>query len=336
MIRPVVLGCLVFIASLTFPDNLLATSYTVDIFAQVPGCGDSLIQTGESCDGSNLGGATCESVGFDEGSLSCSSVCTLITASCVIDNNPSSGGGGGRNTPGPNELVVTDTNVVVGGLALPGMSVSLLKDGQRVATVPAKEDGTFQMTVTGLATGVYRMQIVGTLGLTQSVRSDVFVVRVIKNSTTKISGIVLPPTLSVTKDVANLLVTGFTFPGTPVQLIVNGAETALAVSDETGLYKFVFPKQTNLVETTIAVSTVHGGISVSSTLTLSTAPSALPPSVACKASVDINVDCSVDVVDFFVMRWRFLTDVFAKQFDFNSDGSVTIVDFSIMAFYWTG
>lgn len=48
-----------------------------------PACGDSQIEVEEECDGSNLGGASCESLGFDYGSLSCGSDCKFFTAGCV-------------------------------------------------------------------------------------------------------------------------------------------------------------------------------------------------------------------------------------------------------------
>jgi hypothetical protein len=334
MIRFIVLGGFLLIAGLSFPYSLLATTYTVDIYATVPGCGDTLIQSGETCDGTNLGGATCESVGFDEGTLSCSSVCTLITTSCAMSEDEPSGGT--RTGSGVRDTAVTDTNVIVSGVALSGMSVSLLKDGQRVATIPARDNGTFMITLTGLATGVYKMQIVGLIGYSQSVRSEVFEVRVIKNSTTKISGITLPPSLTTTQDATGVLVSGFTFPNTAVQLTVDGVQTALTVSDETGLYKFILPKQSSLKDTTITVSTMHSGVPVSSTISLlrASAEPALAP--GCQARTDSNGDCQVDVVDFFVMRWRFLSGMLALRFDFNNDGSVSIVDFSIMAYYWTG
>lgn len=48
------------------------------------GCGDGLINAmlGEECEGSDLNGATCQSLGFDQGSLSCSA-CKLVTTLCV-------------------------------------------------------------------------------------------------------------------------------------------------------------------------------------------------------------------------------------------------------------
>jgi hypothetical protein len=46
-------------------------------------CGDGAIDPGEQCDGADLGGATCQSQGFDAGSLSCTNTCTLNTSNCV-------------------------------------------------------------------------------------------------------------------------------------------------------------------------------------------------------------------------------------------------------------
>ncbi|MBI3184144.1 MAG: VCBS repeat-containing protein [Myxococcales bacterium] len=48
-----------------------------------PACNDGKIDQGEDCDGSQLGGATCKSLGFDSGSLACGSDCKLVTAGCV-------------------------------------------------------------------------------------------------------------------------------------------------------------------------------------------------------------------------------------------------------------
>ena len=47
-------------------------------------CGDGVIQTaaGEQCDKTNLGGATCDSLGFDGGILSCSGNCGTDTSAC--------------------------------------------------------------------------------------------------------------------------------------------------------------------------------------------------------------------------------------------------------------
>ncbi len=48
-------------------------------------CGDGGIQAefGEACDGANLGGETCETLGFHGGTLACTTGCLLDQASCV-------------------------------------------------------------------------------------------------------------------------------------------------------------------------------------------------------------------------------------------------------------
>ena len=46
-------------------------------------CGDGAIQTGEWCDGNDLGGKSCASNGFSLGALACKQDCTLDTAGCT-------------------------------------------------------------------------------------------------------------------------------------------------------------------------------------------------------------------------------------------------------------
>lgn len=47
-----------------------------------PVCGNGIVETGEDCDGGDLAGATCSSLGFDSGTLACTSSCTFDTSSC--------------------------------------------------------------------------------------------------------------------------------------------------------------------------------------------------------------------------------------------------------------
>ncbi|MCC6523703.1 MAG: redoxin domain-containing protein [Polyangiaceae bacterium] len=47
-------------------------------------CGDGLVGAVEQCDGSDFGGATCASHGFDEGSLGCFNSCTVDTSGCFL------------------------------------------------------------------------------------------------------------------------------------------------------------------------------------------------------------------------------------------------------------
>jgi cysteine-rich repeat protein len=49
-----------------------------------PLCGNNQLDPGEPCDGGQLGGATCQSLGFDTGSLACAAGCTYNTSGCSM------------------------------------------------------------------------------------------------------------------------------------------------------------------------------------------------------------------------------------------------------------
>ncbi len=49
---------------------------------QGPVCGDNVIDDGEDCDGDELGEATCQSAGYDDGTLTCSEFCGLDLSDC--------------------------------------------------------------------------------------------------------------------------------------------------------------------------------------------------------------------------------------------------------------
>lgn len=61
-------------------DDVTAASATG---GTLPGCGDGAIDApGEHCDGSDLGGESCASLGFAGGALACDGSCTFDTSTC--------------------------------------------------------------------------------------------------------------------------------------------------------------------------------------------------------------------------------------------------------------
>src|SRR5512145_1409036 len=49
----------------------------------LPGiCGDSILNSGEECDGTQLNGQSCTSLGLPNGTLACTPECTYETAGC--------------------------------------------------------------------------------------------------------------------------------------------------------------------------------------------------------------------------------------------------------------
>ncbi|MEM6291447.1 MAG: hypothetical protein AAGA54_09290 [Myxococcota bacterium] len=66
-------------------DDLCVEQAVEDCGAQCSLCGNSNIEDDEVCDNNSFGGATCSSLGFDNGSLSCINDCgTISTANCGI------------------------------------------------------------------------------------------------------------------------------------------------------------------------------------------------------------------------------------------------------------
>ena len=61
--------------------------FTINFITSVPPppCGNGIIDSGEDCDGSNLGGATCSSLGYSGGTLSCNaSTCKFDASKCTL------------------------------------------------------------------------------------------------------------------------------------------------------------------------------------------------------------------------------------------------------------
>ena len=81
---------LIVVASTAEPNDAIG-SFEVVVQTQggtEPGdtseCGNAILEPGESCDGAEFGGATCQSRGFDDGVLTCSADClSLIEDGCV-------------------------------------------------------------------------------------------------------------------------------------------------------------------------------------------------------------------------------------------------------------
>lgn len=73
-------------------------------------CGNDILETyiGEQCDGTDLGGETCVSLGYDSGSLACKQDCIFDTSGCEVEaegGSEGTGGGGGSGGGGKKTCV---------------------------------------------------------------------------------------------------------------------------------------------------------------------------------------------------------------------------------------
>ncbi len=324
-----------------FSGPLFAQAITVEISATVPGCGDGAIGIGEQCDGPNIAGASCTSLGFTAGSLSCSSACTFDTASCTAG---SLGGGGGRS---PSRISIPLTNVVFTGRAYPRSTVTLLKDAQVVATTTAGADARFQMTISNVSGGTYNFSAYAedTAGIRSSLST--FQVRVASGATTKVSDILIAPTVSADKNEIkqgdSVSISGQSAPLSEITITIDLKEkiSAKTMSDTNGAYRHDFDTAVFTLGqyTATAKATVGGentGVGRTSSFLVGTKNVFARPAPEILLLGDVTHDARVNLVDFSIAAYWYKRPNPPTSSDLNADGVVDLIDFSIMAFHWTG
>jgi hypothetical protein len=306
-------------------------------------CGNGVIETGESCDGADLGGQTCVGLGFVSGSLSCRSDCGFNTAGCANSVPTSGGGGGGGSSPAV-------TSVVFTGRAYPTSKITLLKDSQIAAVTVAGADANFSITLAGLTAGSYNFSIYSEDA--QDNRSSVltYPVTVTLGATVKVSDVFIAPTISVDKSEVvqgdNIAIFGQSVPAGNVTIQVNSQTFfATTTSDKSGAYLYNFdtaPLEIGQHSTKSKVKLQTDISSFGKTVGFSVGSQNIPsPSSKCPAKGDLNGDCKVNLIDFSIAAHWYkapLSDDFKKieAAELSGDGKIDLVDFSIMASYWTG
>ena len=315
----------------------------VTIAALVPGCGNEVIESGEECDGTTFGGATCNSQGFTSGSISCTASCFLNTTSCIY-TPPSSGGGGGGSPKG--------ARVVLTGRAYPSSKVTILKDAQVVATTVADSSANFQVLVSGLSAGTYLFSIYSEDN--KGLRSSLFTfpVSVTKGILAKIDSIFIAPTMAGDKVTVKkgdpIVLFGQSIPISDVTIEVNSAQPFFFKTKSSGDGTYLY----NLDSSELEFGQHHAQSRSSADLAISSQSTAYEFEVgtqniystnipSCPTKADLNADCRVNLVDFSIVAFwynRPLSPAFSirEASHLNGDGKINLVDFSIMAFYWTG
>jgi hypothetical protein len=303
-------------------------------------CGNNIKETGEECDGTDLGGETCKSLGYSGGSLSCTVACDFNTSAC------SSGGGGGGGGGGYIPPTPPETKVIFSGRAYPKSTVTLLKDAQIAATTIAGADANFQISISGLSGGNYIFSVYSEDN--KGIRSSLltFPVSVTSGATTQISGIFLAPTIAIDKSEVkrgdNIAIFGQSIPKAEITIAVNSDEEFFdkTLADASGAYLYNFDTaQLDMGQHfTKSKAAKDGAISsFSKTVSFNVGTKTIfaqPEKTPVKG--DLNNDKRVNLVDFSIAAYWYKRPSPPKNVDLNGDGKVDLVDFSIMAYYWTG
>ncbi|MBZ9577879.1 hypothetical protein KJA13_02475 [Patescibacteria group bacterium] len=300
-------------------------------------CGDGEREGNEECDGDDLGGQTCQGLGYESGNLSCYPAggpdeCTFNTSNCTTTAPPSGGGGG---------VARVATKVIFKGKAYPNSSITILKDGKITTTVKADSKADFRAEITNITAGIY------TFGLwakdKDGIKSITYTLtfRVFSNTTTTVSGIYLPPTIDLDKTALQkgetLNIFGQAVPEVEVDVHIHSSEIIEQVqTDEIGAWLLAFDTQP--LEEGSHITKARFNLNeeersgFSGLLTFYIGEEGLPEEFCPRA--DLNKDGRTNLVDFSILLyWWGRANACVDQ---NRNGIVDLPDFSIMMYYWSG
>lgn len=316
-----------------------AQSVTVTATAQTL-CGDSLVQPPEECDGINMNGATCVSLGHSGGTLSCASNCVFVTNQCT---SVSTGGGGSNNNNIPFGISDLQTSVIFFGRAYPLVTV-VISEGSTIKTsVNADASAAFRATL-GTTPGQHTFVLYGVDQHGFRFPPQTFAVTVSPNAVTSVSGIFLPPTINLNKSAVKtggaLGIFGLTAPRSSVSVYVDSnPESSISVaSNANGEYDALL-NVSGLGHGLHAAQVKAIGVSDGGT----SAPSGIlsfrvgAEDVFLELIGDLNHDGRVDIADMSIlMYWWSTADAQGISLaDLNHDNEVGLSDLSVMLFYWT-
>ncbi len=320
---------------------------TVTVLIQVMSvCGDSVIEGDEQCEGIDLNGQTCQSIGYQSGDLACLGNCTFDTSGCVPFPSVTSPGGGGSHGYTP----PLSAKVILRGRAYPDATLNILKYGQVIAISKVDSFGFFKEEIADIFEGTY---IFGILAEDREGRKSVvvtFPISVLWGMTAVIDNIFIPPTISLSPIQAEkgeeIDISGEAFPGSDIQLFIS-PQNLIKETKTNSQGQWTYKLDTALLEEESyqvkakAFFDEREETSFSQPFSFYIGPyvplplEPLPPAV-CQGA-DLNFDDKVNLVDFSILLfWWGQEKIDYPYIDINRDGKIDIIDFSIMMYWWTG
>jgi hypothetical protein len=279
-----------------------------------------------------------------------------IASSSQIALTPNVPGGGGGGGGGTNYSPAPETGVVAfSGLAFPGATIRLLRDGVVIKSVSGDSFGNFKGDVI-LTPAAYQLGFSATDELGRHTALLVKPAVISAGSTTTLSELLLSPTFEVDRASAmkgeSIGVSGYAFPGSLVTLYVSKDPALLKdvyvnqlPAAESGFYSHRFfvddyPRGVYVARTRSATGTLVSPLSEPDTFELTLMEDEKKPERLCRLG-DLNDDGDVDLVDFSIATYWYKKTLRAPFLEkeaacLNNDRKIDIFDFSLMAYYWTG
>jgi hypothetical protein len=261
------------------------------------------------------------------------------------NNNNNNSGGGGGGGGGPSSSV--QATVIFKGTGYPGSKISLLKDSQKVAEVPASPDANFEISLSGVTAGSYVFGVIAEDNNGVKSILHTFNITVTASVTTVVSGIFVPPTITLdltqVKKGDVLTFFGHSAPEAEVKVFIHSETELIKTVSSNTQGSWLYKLDTSELELgdheAKARASKSGDITTySQTLSFKVANESIKNIPTQKEIIgDINDDGKVNLVDFSIAAYWYKRSFIdeAKKADINNDGKVDLVDFSIIAYYWT-
>jgi len=275
-----------------------------------------------------------------DGSCSGTETCSTCPPDCGTCPSVGGGGGGGVAVVGPPQILFK-------GLAYPASKITILKDGQLAAVTLTGLDAKFEVGLSGLSNGDYNFGIWAIDSAGQRSTTRTFYLAIISGVNLVVSGIFLPPTISLDKaevkrgDLLNIF--GQTVPSVEVSVTISSEEPLFkkVSANEKGIwfYKLDTSEIDYGEHTAKARSTTKEDISDFSQLAHFIVSASSRENPILKSWIlkgDFNNDNKVNLIDFSIAAYWYKRPSPPQKIDLDSNGIVDLVDFSIMAYYWTG
>ncbi|MBM3206511.1 MAG: hypothetical protein FJZ43_02730 [Candidatus Staskawiczbacteria bacterium] len=253
-----------------------------------------------------------------------------------------SGGGSSGAAPIGTDL---NTKVIFSGKSYPLLTVVLLKNAEIISTITADESGNFQIESGMLSSSDYIFSLYGRDFLGKSSRLIVFPLTLNSYETTNITGVLIPPTLSINKSSVkrgeNISFFGQSFLNSSILISIKSSSENInfnTTSDSNGNYSYELnTDQLPFGQYQVFSEALIDGKKISSGfVNFSVGDETIEEGLDCKLLPDFNGDCLVNLVDFSILIYWFDSSEVPLKIDLNSDKKADLVDFSIMAYYWTG
>ncbi len=273
---------------------------------------------------------------------------TAVVPSASSGGGGSSSGNSGGGGGGGGSFGLPGNQVIFKGLAYPGSPVTLLRSSSIAGQVTAGPDGMFEIVMSSLSPGSYNFSLRSEDMNGQRSALQTYSIMLTTGIATTVSGIFLPPTISISKNQVRrgdvITFFGTAAPNAKVTTITHSATEIVKTvnADLLGrwLYKFdTLPLENGLHKVRARAASAYDISPFSKAISFRVGAGPAPSPILADIDLgrfDINGDRRVNIKDFSILAYWFRRPAPPRKADFNGDGKVDLTDFSILAYHWTG